>query len=580
MRKFTIITVLIIGIATYSFAQNSQEEGAKIEGVATTYDRIALTTIILENNSRYINDLKEASSGVLIPSKFDDNLIGTRYITAKKNQKEIRQALINNNVPNDIIAKWFARDDETGRLDMTVVHKRGMYNATDDEVKRASGSKLGLAKLKDAGELLINHSYILILAFENIQTMEEKYAKQDAAKKAIADKMGTDYSPTKRRKNGWDGDVTGYLYRLSFSDSIMNIIYNDLWIYDDDDATTAALKKEKFNQMKFPIEYVMMADGNADGSQYNQGEILAPPTQLTRTELFSKMINTGMSAIIFDIEREIEEFRVKTPLYGTKPLRSKIGKKEGVTTEQRFFVYEFYQNKKGDTKANRKGVIRAKNVIDNREVATGESQKFTTFYQTAGFGLMEGLMLQQRNDFGFGISGNSTLTGEIGGFSLKAEANLGIMAGRFAGMDLGITQLKVYGLLGFQSKEYASFGDYDDLNFSRLSVGLSKGWYFAHNFSFAMFAGYGMENAKSQDWIEDYDLEDDDYIGTDYIHYGAYLTLNVFHWMQIMGTVNMHTLFGDAYDKDRAVISEGTMYDDYFTNRNGMSIDLGIRIEF
>ena len=46
---------------------------------------------------------------------------------------------------------------------MSIVHDRGMYNASDDEVKRASGSKIGLAMLKDAGEILINHSYIVVL---------------------------------------------------------------------------------------------------------------------------------------------------------------------------------------------------------------------------------------------------------------------------------------------------------------------------------------------------------------------------------------------------------------------------------
>ncbi|MDA3891986.1 MAG: hypothetical protein PF517_10030 [Salinivirgaceae bacterium] len=584
MKVYAITIFIIVFFLPLSKGQNVQNETSKSGNISTSYNRNAITTILIDNGNKYMGDLKQGANGIVIPDKYDNNLLNTRYIATRDNELAIKQALINKSVPNEIIAKWFARDQETGRLNMSVVHKRGMYNATDDDVLRASGSKIGLAKLKDAGEQLINSSYILALNISDIETMEERYKRKDELNKVLSEKFNTEYNPAKRRKNGWVGKIKGYLYQLNFSDSIMNLIYNDLWIYDDDDEATIAIKREKFQQVKFPLTFIIDVDGDADGSQYNEGEILAPAKQLTKVELYSKMINTGMETVFFGIERKVDEFQVKTPLYGTKPLKSKIGKKEGVKTDQRYFVYEFKQKRSGELKAIRKGVIRAKSVVDNRQVASGNSQLYTQFYQTSGFGLMEGQLIQQKNDYGIGVSAGSNLLGEMGGSYLKIEANLSVVSAWSMGMDLGATQFKLYLSAAMQTKEYTfsdTFGNGTyDMEFTRLNVGFSKGWYIANNFSIAPFLGYSMETATNKDWIGDtYDEDDDQNIGTDIVHWGAYATINILHNLQIMGTFNMYSIIGAAYNKDREEL-DGSKYNDIFKNRSGMSIDLGIRLEF
>ena len=283
MKKNTLLMLIICSLLLIG-GQGvvAQQETSP---VVSEYNRNALTVMLLNNHNKYMKDLEQAASGIIIPDKFDDNLLPKRIIETKSiNEKAIQSTLVNEKIPNDILSKWFARD-ESGKFNMEVIHDRGLYNATDDEVRKASGSKLGIAKLKDAGEILIDHSYIMVLEFSNIRTMKQVYDAQDAAKRAI---MGSNYEPVKRRKNGWKADVKAYIYRLNFSDSIMDVFYNDLWIYDDDDEATIAEKKAKFEQMNFPLAYVITAKGKGDGSQYNEGEILAPPRQLTREELFQK----------------------------------------------------------------------------------------------------------------------------------------------------------------------------------------------------------------------------------------------------------------------------------------------------
>lgn len=575
MKYFILsLTTFLILINFWGLSQDSTTTGSKTSEIATKYNRIAITAIILDNNSEYIQDLKNATSGIIVPAKFDDNLLQKRYLSSASNNSAINKSLITQGIPNDILSKWFLRK-ESGEFDMSVIHQRGMYNATDDEVVKASASKIGLAKLKDAGESLINNSYVMVLEFSNIQDVQKKYDKQDAAAKIYAESNKTEFKPVKRRTNGWEGEVKAYLYKMNFNDSVMNVFYNDIWIYEDDSPEVKAAKKAKFNQTRFPLVSIIEVYGTADGSQYNQGEILAPPVQLTRDQLFQKMINTGISNVVFEIERKREEFRVKSPLYGTSPLKAKIGKKEGLYTEQRFFVLEFEQNRKGETVAKRKGVVRTKKVVDNMAVATGQSDKFSTFYQVAGSGLMEGMLMQQRNDFGLGISGGTSF-GEMGGGYLKAEANIGAMTGRI--IDLGLVQWKVFGTVHFEIKEYKDFGDYD-MNFTRLQVGLSKGWYFGRSFSFSPFISYGIEDATNTDWVDNNGLEDGTSIGTYFINYGAFGSVNITHWMQLVGGVNFYTLIGEAVDKDGKE-TWGNEYTYYFKNRQGMSFDAGLRIEF
>lgn len=586
MKLITCLLIVLFAIANNLNAQSVSSESNKIGSVGTTYDRNAITVMVLDSKNKYAADLKNGSSEINVPGKYDNNMLDARNLSASSNSTRIQNALINNKIPNDIVAKWFARDSETGKLNMSVVHERGLYNATDDDVMRASGSKIGLAKLKDAGELLLKHSYILVIELKDIESMEEKYDRQDKKLKALAEQLDKDFEPVKRRKNGWVGDAKTYLYRLDFNDSIMNYIYNELWIYDDDDEKAASKKKALFSQVNLPITFVLSTEGNADGSQYNKGEILAPPTQLNRQQLFGKLINTGLTTTLYEIERKVEEFRVKTPLYGTHPLKAKIGKKEGVKTEQRYFVYEFEQNRNGKTKANRKGVVRAKTVIDNRNVATGNSQLYTTFYQTAGFKLMDGMMLQQRNDMGVGVTLNYGVNGELSGMAAKVELNLTVLGAKFMNADFGVNQVKLYASAAADAGTYnlaesnlnLETSNYD-MSFVRFAIGLSKGWYVANNFSVNPFIGYALETASNDDLIEQHFDDDEQEIGTDFMHWGAYATVNVLHNIQIVGTLNMYNVIGTAYDKDRKEIN-GNKYNDIFKGRSGASIDLGVRFEF
>ena len=61
-----------------------------------------------------------------------------------------------------MVAKWFNRDKRTGSFNMELIKQRGTYNANLGERMEARKSLRGLALLEDAGELLLNHTYLLV----------------------------------------------------------------------------------------------------------------------------------------------------------------------------------------------------------------------------------------------------------------------------------------------------------------------------------------------------------------------------------------------------------------------------------
>ena len=164
MKFSRLVSLMYILLYSPAFSQSAGSNNSKQGNVPSKYDRNAITVLILDNNSEHVQDLKNATNGIIVPDKFDNNLIQSRYIKAASINNDIKNALITQSVPNDILSKWFARK-ENGEFDMAIVHERGMYNATDDEVVKASASKIGIAKLKDAGESLITGSIFYCLNF-------------------------------------------------------------------------------------------------------------------------------------------------------------------------------------------------------------------------------------------------------------------------------------------------------------------------------------------------------------------------------------------------------------------------------
>jgi hypothetical protein len=124
-----------------------------------------------------------------------------------------------------------------------------------------------------------------------------------------------------------------------------------------------------------------------------------------REEYFIKVCTRALDKSIAQLQKEHQEFRVKTPLLSTEPLTAQIGIKEGVTEDSKYEVLEVIEED-GFTKYKRVGVIKPiKNKIwDNRYLAEYEEENLgseltaTEFEKISGDDFYPGMLIREINN--------------------------------------------------------------------------------------------------------------------------------------------------------------------------------------
>jgi len=490
LKLSSILLLLAINISI--FAQNIDQ--VKKRGPAEEYSRNSISYVLLNfNDTRYNDYLSKAIYQINAPSKFDYNDIKDKIIKAPyvhtpnpnitKNAQLTKESLIANKYPNKIVGYWW-NIDKDGNYSTALIEKRGFYNATDWDVEKADAEKRGRAALADAGEKLISRSHVLVLDFHDIKTMKEIYDAQDAKALKLAKKTDTEFTPVERKKNGFVGKLTAYLYKLNYSDTVQGY-FLDAFI--DNKKIDMQKFDNIFQEVKEPFKYITSYNVDVDGTQPNPGQFMAPAIQRSEEQLMVQLVNDGVKKVIDKLEKDYEEFRVKTPLVNTKPLEAKIGRKEGLTHERRFYVWEYVAKKDGEIIAKKRGVVRARKVVDNRNDELGHTQT-STFYQIGGHKLREGMTLQERKDYGIGFAGGFSF---IGGGFIHADINIGQL------IDMPVRQLKLYGDVFFRSEDLTATApegtmpsDEATYGFTSFSIGIQKEYPFARNFHFGWFIGW------------------------------------------------------------------------------------------
>ncbi len=517
------------------------------EKVPSTYDRSSLTILYVDFGSEnHWQTAKLKIDSLVYSDKYDNNNIDFMFIKPSFSRTDagykIQEALLNElksaNVGRKIISKWYNRQSD-GTMDMELVHQRGRFTATDADFLRAQTSKRGNAALEEFGNRLINLSYILVIDISNIKTMTEAGYKG---------------------QKGWQANANGYLYKMEFTEKIRDAFY-ETWVYDDDSPEVKAQKNQAFSSLEFPIVAVTQKSVSISASQSEADKgVSLFIKQKSTDQLMQELVQKSYDETIYRIEMEVEDFKVKTSLFATRPLRAKIGLKEGLKTDYRFFAYEYvYNSKTGKAEPVRRGVIRAESkskIVDNRKVATGDMET-SKFYQVAGRKLEAGYTLQQQNDFGIEVTLGPEM-GSVGGFYGRAD----LRTGRF----VGIKALYVYGEGGLDSDKY--FGE--TYAMLRYGAGIAKGMQLMRNMELRPYIGIGLESTTIESFSSDA-------ISALYFRGGANLALNLSHRFQVLGGIGLYQFIGEATDSDSNSI--GYTWDDLF-QRSGTSVLFGIKLGF
>jgi hypothetical protein len=292
--------------------------------------------------------------------------------------------------------------------------------------------------------------------------------------------------------------------------------------------------------------------------------------QKSDDQLLYELVQKGIKQAETALEKKVDAFNVKSVVYTSKPITSKIGRKEGLSVDDRYFLYEFEQGDDGVVKMVKKAVVRATNSIaDNRRIATSSTDNLSTFYQIAGKKIENGLLLKQKNDKGIGLyakMGTQPLSGTQFGFEYLASPFIANYIG------LSPTSLRIFAEYGLETTTYTN-NDYfgtETFEFTRYNFGLNESFYFARNYQLQPEISFGGESTYSNSAGRD--------LNAKFIKGGLKFGANLFSSLQIMAGGYYYYFLSGMTDSDGNTTD--TNWFDYFPGRQGVTYDIGIRLQF
>ncbi len=541
------VTILLVSVGVVC-KSDAQQAAKPVKGkVAETYSRISLTFFM--GSTAGVNSAPaDAAMNIKFSDKyFNHNLnnlvlpLGQDFkmLTYDKKRSYLREMLTKEGVGRKMVAKWFNRQ-ENGMMGLDYVHQCGLYNATDQDVKMAVAAKRGDAFLKDAGQNLVNKTYVLILVPNDVKSKDDGKIR------------------------GWDCQYDFFFYQLIFTPDVVANFYN-VWPYEDDDAAAKQMKVAAFDTLTFKF-------ADAYSKSFQSASVSETLTNNKKPksldQLKSDLANRMYESATFLLDKDLEDFRVKVKVEKLHPTRAKIGKKEALKCDQQFFVYQYkFDESKGTVSPVRQAVVRSTSKIaNNKMVATGASP-MSSFYQTYGGTIREGMILQQKLDFGISLVAGFE-SGGIGGMSgglMLRTGQFTNVTGLYLMIDGGYDSGKPTKATTFTESKY---------NFLRYSIGLGKGLRLARIVELTPNIQYGIEQTKDKTYKD---------ISTSIIKAGAMLGINLMHNVYLVAQANYYTPFGDITVKNQSDTKstlKGQTWDTEFNDRKGLSIMGGLRIEF
>lgn len=379
------------------------------------YHRSSLYSIMLKHPEKeYCNEIIEAFKAIPIPDKYNNHDLKIKVMPApvlkamtkdeiEGGYKDAILSLLNRNkVGGRLVEKWFDRDKTTGAFDMDLVAQRGYYDASIIDINLARLSARGKALLEDAGEELLNHTYVLVndVRYGDKETIKTFVGGGILAANIFSLISGADISNTAEQIGGLAGDITGfkvivtsYLFRLDWNDEVANNFYNNLWV---DKSAPDLVRQQQWTGAlgSFKLKYI----GNAS--------VFSGKTALggvnSERDMFLKVCTRAVDKSISELQKNFDEFKVFTPLISVEPLRAYIGLKEGVDENSRYEVLEKSVDDMGRIKYKRVGEIKPEKgmIWDNRFMAEfdkeeGYDLQYTTFKKISGKNFYQGMLIRE-----------------------------------------------------------------------------------------------------------------------------------------------------------------------------------------
>lgn len=400
--KKSIFIVFSVGIILFfqnSFAQVMEKNSNNID---TNYKRSSLYTLMTTDASReYENDIVTYFVEKVVPDKYNNHNLKERVIQRSGQRDELEtivEYLNQNKIANKLVAAWFNRS-EKGGFNMNLIKERGYYDASILDVNKSKASARGLAMLADAGQELIDNTFILVN--DSRYTNKEEVAgvakslfssiTQAVGGSYVTELAGTTLVDTFGK--GFIVKTNSHLFKLVWDEETQNRFYTELWA---DDKTITPEKKAAFeNATFFQLDYIGTDKSFADVQSTSM-------TTKTNSELIGKATVKSIDNVITKLQANYDVFKTKTPLFSAEPLCAKIGMKDGVTKKTKFEVLEQQMDEDGNSQFVQVGIVKVDSrypIWDNRYAADEENPNQgdgkTYFKPIKGREFYAGLLLRQ-----------------------------------------------------------------------------------------------------------------------------------------------------------------------------------------
>lgn len=431
-----LIVTLISALLFYTGVFAQQEE---MTDEQRNYRRSSLCLILLTHSDKqYAEAMERVFRDFPLPLRYNEHNIPTLRVVnvkGKQSRKTIEQMLTSNAVGQQVVGRWFERDPYTGYMNMDLIHSRGGYSATYEDLQRAQSSVAGTDLLRDEGIELLQSTFVLVCDMDYID--KKKAAGWAAlgtgllslgslAMSAVSDAQAREaaskgnYKEAQRKHsqaNAWGAGaalglattavvadiggfrvkVNAYLYKLKWNDAMTQEMYQNYWCSNDMEQDVCDARKRNFNSAsdRFQLEYVGKYSTSSSKtilrSWKNEDEVIL--------DVCHRCVNKSMR----ELARKFAIFRPRAPYYfeGTQ-MYSHIGRKEDVTFGRGYEVIQPYKDKHGVIQYKTVGTAKAGKPWDNEDISFDNyfdaAEKGTQFYlsECKVDARMPGLLLREK----------------------------------------------------------------------------------------------------------------------------------------------------------------------------------------
>lgn len=407
-----LASALMVSATGFTSAQ-TQDEDYK-------YEHSSLCVMMIKHpDLAFDKEIEFVFKQMPMPERFNDHSLGVKVVKfaeQQDQQKNIESFMRQVDFGKRCVARWFNRDKEKGTFDVSLLRERGFYDASALDIALARKSARGMAIIEDAGEKLIDNTYLVMNDIYYIDKSNSWMVLRDGLNFAtsmagsmvgipdeingatdkdgkISSSMNWLYGGIIDNIKGFRVNVTSYLFRLKWDEETAGRFYSELYT-DKQDYDKKKVQAWQDSKGLFTMEFV--------GKISNKSSKTIMSGVKTNEELIKKVCTRALDKNLADLQHSFADFRIKAPLVSTTPLLSHVGMKEDITEASRFEVLERSIDDNGCIRYKRVGVIRpvAGKIWDNRFMAVEEGAEnatlgATTFDKVSGGNFYPGMLIRE-----------------------------------------------------------------------------------------------------------------------------------------------------------------------------------------